>query len=493
MKITEEKIKKLLLLFMITYPIFDIRYFYNNITTLIIVIIVFVLFSFALYFYKEARKNLKWLMLYYLLVVIYIIFHHFNALNFNSLVPGNFNYSLFKECLQVLKLIIPITYLYTLYYFKLNKEDYYKIFKSWVIIISGSIIILNILKLSYGSYSDEIILANIFTWFTNHNYIYSELASKGLFMYANQISMILLILLPNIYYQYLQKQTLNDLLLIIMILISALMLGTRVSSYGSIIVLFGLLCLYIFFVIIKKEYSFNSKIIFYTITIIIIYAVLLPISPANNRRNVYNNISEEISINNVLKLSNNEQIKTSDEQLDKIDYITNNYEKKRIHKKFILESYPYQYDPDFWYDILMLPVNKRIDYRFLEISMVQRVVEINNNPKDKLFGITNTRIQNIFNIERDFVLQYYAFGVVGSLLFLGIYILLLIILFKNWIINFNYTSSVGLLILFLYLGVSYVSGNILNHLSTNLIFVYTISAFISNNQHNNKCQMVETI
>ncbi|NLL44185.1 MAG: hypothetical protein GX247_00765 [Mollicutes bacterium] len=476
MKINEEKIKNLLLLFMITYPIFDTRYFYNSITTLIRIIVIFIIFFSVIIANKESRKNLKWLIFYYILVIIYIFFHHLNALNFNSLVPGNFNYSLFKESLQILKLTTPVIFLYTLYYIKLTKEDYYKVIKSLVIIISGSIIILNILKLSYGSYNDEIILGNIFTWFTNHKFIYSELASKGLFMYANQISMILLILLPIIYYLYIKNKKRNDFLLIIILLISALMLGTRVSSYGTIIVFFMLFWLYVFFSIEKKEFDLNKKIIINSLVITIIYILLLPISPANNRLNTYNNISYKLTSNKQLELVAN-NLNPSLIEVDKIEYISNNYEEKRIHEKFILESYPYQYDPDFWYDILQLPVNQRIDYRFLEISMVKRVIEINNNPSDKLFGITNTRIQNIFNIERDFVLQYYAFGLTGLILFLGIYLYLLLFLFRQWIINFNYVTSTGLLILFLYLGAAFVSGNIINHLSTNLMFMFVIIHF----------------
>ena len=49
MKINEEKIRKLLMLFMITYPIFDIKYFYNSVTTLIRIIIVFILFLSVIY------------------------------------------------------------------------------------------------------------------------------------------------------------------------------------------------------------------------------------------------------------------------------------------------------------------------------------------------------------------------------------------------------------------------------------------------------------
>lgn len=482
MKINEEKIRKLLMLFMITYPIFDIKYFYNSVTTLIRIIIVFILFLSVIYFKKESRKKLKWLILYYGLVGIYTIFHHLNALKFHSLVPGNFNYSLFKECLQLLKLTMPVTFLYTLYYFKLKKEDYFKVIKSWVIIISGSIIVLNILKLSYGSYNDEIILGNIFVWFTNHDLLYSDLASKGLFMYANQISMIMLILLPVIYYLYLKENKNIDYLLIVIILISALMLGTRISSYGIVILLFLLLCLYMFFSIIIKEFKFDYKILMKTLILIVIYSLILPLSPAINRKNTYDNISDLSS--NKIELVTNNHVGIS--EIDKIDYIENNYESKRIYKHFILQSYPYQYDPDFWYSILEKPVQQRIDYRFLEISMVKRVIEVNNNPSDKLWGITNTRIQNIFNIERDFILQYYAFGIIGMLLFLGIYGYLFIILFKQWLKKFNYINSISLLTLFLYLLASYASGNILNHLSTNLIFTFTVTSFLHNSKLSSK-------
>jgi len=295
-------------------------------------------------------------------------------------------------------------------------------------------------------------------------------------MYANQISMILLILLPIIYYLYIKNKKRNDFLLIIILLISALMLGTRVSSYGTILLLFMLLCSYLFFSVVIKEFDLDYKVLIKTLILIVVYGLILPISPANNRRNIYTNISEKLSSNKQLELVAN-NINEGLIEVDKIEYISNNYEEKRIHEKFILESYPYQYDPDFWYDILQLPVDKRIDYRFLEISMVKRVIEINNNPSDKLFGITNTRIQNIFNIERDFVLQYYAFGITGMLLFLGLYIFLLVIVFKKWVTNFNYFNSIGLIIILLYLLASYVSGNIINHLSTNLIFVFIITQF----------------
>ncbi len=469
-------VKNMFILFMITYPFFDITFFYNRITTLIRIIIIFSFYFVLLFINKETRKSLKFLIAYYFLVIIYAFCHHLNALNFKSVVPNNFNYSLTEELLQVFKLTIPFVFLIVTYYMDLKKKDYYNVIRSWILIICGSIVILNLLKLSYSSYNNEFIQGNILVWFFKHNYNYMTLSSKGFFMYANQISLIILIMLPIIYYLFITNQEKKDLFLIILLLLSALMLGTRVSSYGIIILLFILLCLYLFFSLIIKEYNLDYKIIIKTVILIVIYIFILPFSPSNNRLNVLNNINN--TNNNDFSFFSRESGQFIEEDDIQKNNILKEFHQMRIYDVFILESYPYQYDFSFWANIFKLPLSKRMNYRFLEIAMVKRVVEINDNSYDVLWGITNTRIQNIFNIERDFVLQYYAFGIIGLFLFLGVYLYLFLSFFKNWVGQFNYLNSTSLIIVLLYLLTSYVSGNIINHLSTNLVFIFIITNFL---------------
>ena len=96
-------INKILIIFLLIQPIFDLKFFYNSISTLIRVIIIFSLTLF--YFFRKSEKGKfkflgKWqyvLLAYPILFGVYFIFHHINALNFTSLVPGNFNYSVIKE------------------------------------------------------------------------------------------------------------------------------------------------------------------------------------------------------------------------------------------------------------------------------------------------------------------------------------------------------------------------------------------------------------
>lgn len=165
--------------------------------------------------------------------------------------------------------------------------------------------------------------------------------------------------------------------------------------------------------------------------ILLVYGLLLPINPMFSRMQeraaiaeIDSNIQETNIVNeNVLEESQPIASEVSDtpapvnetpviadvsENNYMIQYIENNYEDKQLNKQFLFDNYPYQYDPEFWYNLLHNNISLTTDYRYIELSMIRRVVELSNNPMDKWFGITNTRLQNIFNIEKDFVVQYYA-------------------------------------------------------------------------------------
>jgi len=94
-----------LIIFLIIQPIFDLKIFYNSISTLIRVVIILGFFSY--YFLTNKNNKKYYLLIYPLLVFVYFIFHHINAMNFNSLVPGNFNYSIIKEGLYFVKMLCP--------------------------------------------------------------------------------------------------------------------------------------------------------------------------------------------------------------------------------------------------------------------------------------------------------------------------------------------------------------------------------------------------
>ncbi|MCI9234007.1 MAG: hypothetical protein HFH08_05380 [Bacilli bacterium] len=476
-------LKKVIFLFLVTFPIFEIMFFYNSITTLVRVILILVAYCWLLFVMKEARKSIKWVIVYLLLLGIYFLCHHFHALNFTSLVPGNFNYNIVKEFLYFLKLSMPVFLIPLFYYLRLNKNEIQKIMLSWIILISGSIVITNFFCISYGSYSDKKIVGNFISWFflKQNGYNYYDLASKGFFMYANQISTWLLLLVPLCFLWLQKSKSIASIFCTSILLFSMLILGTRVASIGGIIIFVLCFMTYLFFVFLKKE-KWDRKLLLFFLGIVIPMMIVLPFSPSVNRMNVLGSISEEpLKEEALATLVMNENGYVS---VDKREYIEMHYKEKRIAEQFILKSYPYQHDPDFWYEILNLPVEKRIDYRYLETAMVKRVLEVNDNELDKWFGITNTRIQNIFNIERDFVLQYYAFGIIGCLLFFLPYIVLGYWIIRNWFMNFSLKSSLILSVYLLYFACSYLSGNNMNHLSTIVPFLFLNLALLRKKEEN---------
>ena len=429
------------------------------------------------------------------------MFHHINALGFTSLVPGNFDYSILKEALYFVKMISPFLLIYSLYKAQLGNKKILQLMTVLCLIISLIIIITNLIGVSYGSYSDIRIKANFFEWFNpNSDYNYKDLASKGLFEFGNQISAILIMFLPfMIYNAFLNKKFINYFSLICNIW-GLFLLSTRVAVIGTIIVFVYAIAVFVIISLIQKEKVRIKPYIPFCI-LLIFYALILPLNPMFNRLERNSNIIETFneknstvssdiieeqttytsSENTASNLStvlpeNSETVKTAEvsENTNIIVFIENTYKEKKIHKAFVLEYYPYEYDPEFWYNFLQNDISLVINNRFVELSIIQRVVEINNSPLDKWFGITNTRLQNIFNIERDFVVQYYALGIIGFILVLAPYfVLLLIFIIKTLhakLKNLTVLNSLaGITIIFLF-GISYMSGNCLNALSFTIYF-----------------------
>lgn len=497
MKKIEHTLENAIIVFLIIQPIFDLKIFYNSISTLIRTITIIVLFS--IYFVKSTNKKKYWLLIYPVSLGIYGLFHHLNALNFNSVVPGNFNYSVIKECLYFIKMLVPFLLIYILVKTKINNSKLDKVIYTIVFIISLIIIITNIMGISYGSYSNEVIKANFFKWFNNsENYTYKDLASKGLFEYGNQISAVLLMFLPFVIKNFIIEKNIKNFIIAFFNTFALMLLATRVAVIGTIIVYVYTIFIIVFMKYIKKIENIQTKNIATVIILLLFYIIILPANPMFNRIDEMNNqyddtiqvdsnsisSSEESDIDNVIQgevqestASKSDMTVSPDILIEKekqIKYIQDNYKRKNIHEIFILNSYPYQYDTDFWIKILNLDIYKRTNYRYLEEQMVKRVIEINNNKYDKILGITHTRVQNIFNIEKDFIEQYYSLGIIGCILiFLPYFCIIGRYIYKS-IRSKLYICSIDNLLsvitIFMMFGIAYNSGNLLNSLSFTIYF-----------------------
>lgn len=466
-------IENVTVFFLFLLPLFSTVFLYNKISTLIQIIFVFLLLFVTLIFYKDSRKNIKWMILYYVLCLIYLGVSFYHQEYFKSLLPSSYGFNIVSELLTILKLIIPITFIYSLYYIKMPFKKYMLVLKVWCILFAGSIVLTNIFKISLGSYSDTFITKNIFEW-NKYNY-YKYTASKGYFMYANQVSALCIIFLLMFIYDYLYNSK-KSIIYVLLVSLAMLMLGTRVSTLGGLLTLVFAIIFY-FIINIFNKISIKKRIYILVIPVLG-WVLLLQVSPYNNR-----SIELNRSINSHMddtSIVDDKAIVMDDTSMnvDKTKYVYQNYNKDYLPKVFFEKYYPIKYDEEFWYNFVKNNSIDKINYRYIEKSIIRRVVEVNNNALDKYIGISNTRIQNIVNIESDFYLHYYAFGIIGSIILLVIYLILFIYAFNNFVKIQNYYAFTMLSCVVLFLFSAYLTGNIINSINTVLSFIFVVSGVI---------------
>ena len=277
---------KIFLCFYIISVILDLHIFYNSISTLIRAIFISIFFIVIL-IKEKGLKNKKFFIIYSVILLMYLLAHHLNALNFKSLVPGNFNYSFISECLYFYKMITNVLIFYIVYRLNIKYEDFKSSLKIIVLFITLSIIITDVFKLSYTAYDFSRTTIPIYNWFKNDIYDFMSGSSKGLFSMTNQLVAILLLYLPLISYESFKNKKISNYIMVILIVISMMMIGNRLAIYGTIIELFILTIIY-FIKNVKRKlnityYIFNSL-------IIVGIFMIIPYTPLSMRNYYYDAI-----------------------------------------------------------------------------------------------------------------------------------------------------------------------------------------------------------
>ena len=453
-KIDKRKIFKIIVMiyFMIS-PVFDVIYFYNHLTTLFRVSCLLIFVTITVTLYKESRKTLLFLVAYYLSLLGYLVVSYFHSKGFYSIAP-NVSFNLLSEAMTLLKLSMPFTILFVLKYQDFDRKDFFRVVNVWIILIGGSIVLLNICGLSLASYTGEFTNYSIFSWRKGMDMRLT--ATKGLFAYTNQEVAILLMLLVLAIYEFIKIDK-KSIILISIVSLSLIMLGSRISTYGGLAVLVFVILLYLGYNLAFKKKI--SKSVLWLTPIVIFWIVILPISPNSFRVQEIENATKN-------KESNDQRILSdSDEDLkfkEELEFIDNSINKNLIGEQFYRDFYPYQYDTEFWKDVVAKQNEMKLDYRKIETMIVQRVWEIDGRKTNILFGISNSRIQSMMNVERDFVLHFYAFGIIGGLIALLFYLFALGHLTLVSIREKSFMNLTIALCFCLFVISAFLSGNILN-------------------------------
>ncbi len=497
----------LLILFVVIQPILDIHYLYtekvvNTIgfspSTIIRIIIIGILGILTILTLKDKKA---WIIagIYLGLVGIYTAMHLLNARDFYTLVPNDLNYSVVGELFYIIRMLIPMAVIFVTMTTEISTKDYEKAIKIILLLISVSIVISNIFKFSLTSYGKEMISGNIFDWFNQgySQYNYLKLASRGPFNSANQLSALLCLLLPTMFGIYTYDKSKINLATILLTILSMIMIGTKVALYGAIIVVIVYVAMLLIAKLLKQDILIDKKILAVIGLSTLLIAGLYAKSPSINRGAVEsgykaNTEKEEVKedgtqdkkedIKKEIKKEGKKDNESIPMKQGMVEYVENNFIDAKIKYDFITQCYPYQYDPEFWIEIMELPVSQRTDYRFLELKMHQRVKDINDNPKDDWLGIGFTRTEHLFTLERDFVYQYYSLGLIGVILFLGPYVLItlgcLIKIIAEIKQKFNVKHAMVCFGTLFILAVSVYSGNIMDALTITIILAFNLAKLV---------------
>ena len=454
-----DNINKFLLIFLLVQPLCDIYMllvgekwdvFGISIVTLfrtITVVTIYAIVAFSQIKYKYKLKFLYISLTYLLLVFTYVFLHHLNIISFDTYYIKTNSYNAITEAMYALRLLIPVLLMYAIVLTRPNKKQLENIILIVVAIISVTIILTNVFKVSIASYSpgNNKITYNFLEWFTNSDLHYRKTLSKGLFVSANQIGALLVILLPIVIYKTLKSKSIISFIVLLLQIISMVLVGTRVASYGWMFVAVSLIIVYITLIILKIQSKPSLQSILIVFIIFAIGVFLYSKSPANNREfassyeGMYQeNVNGDLNTQNFISIEEFDNILKSKESMinyvgsDTEDirynamckYIEENYMYHYITEKYIKQIYPYQDDPEFWVELFKEPVSYKGDSRAREVAIIKRIKDNNNNlVLDTLLGVGATPLNNReYMIENDLISHYYNLGIVGTIIFILPYI-----------------------------------------------------------------------
>lgn len=481
------KIKTGLFWFILIQPFLDIYFFYvppiinifpfspSTIIRMIFLGILFLLF----WRQKKGELKIKFIFSYVALLIIYFLIHLQRIYHVYTLSPDTLGISISGELFYIIRMIVPLVVLLISSHVKFNEQNLKQIIYGLVGLISGSIVITNFFKISLASYGGGWIHGSIFTW-ASHRYSFYGLASKGLFYFANSISAVEVMLLPLLMYYVIKRVSWINLILIFTHFLALFMIGTKTASFGFILTMIIMLFIYLYFSFVKKEFTFSIKIVAIIGLLLGLSAVLLPISPTMNRSQSNEYVastreSDKESLKNRDK-ELAEHAKTKGKETKLMKYIRKNYSKYSLESRFLESNYSYRVDPQFWLSVMKWPLADRINYRKIETSMLNRVKKVSNNPLDDWLGIGYTRMNKIFNLERDFVSQWYSMGYIGVLLLIMPYVCVLLwAIFKviySYQDKFTFKNISYLLAIGLILALSLYSGNVMDFLMDTILLAF---------------------
>ena len=502
--LNKENILTLIFILVALHPIYELDWCFNGVvgpdipirlSTLInfivlplLVIVVFVLFE------KNKKKVLIGFGIYAIVFCIYFVLHLLSARTLIEDIHLSYTFLYYPkdEIVYTVTLLLPLVYVYVFNFADIKEKMIENISLITSMLISLPIIISNIFGFGLTTYRDEL-RGNIFDWFKlpfdSKEHHPRRYATAFFFKEGNTIGILLVMLLVFQYYFLIKEKNKKKKVLLLLSIVfstfSMLILGTRVATYGAIIVPIAVLVLYLIYLLLKKE-TLNKIFICVSVLMIVVSSIILPYSPA------YQNQLFDASDYSTLKLEDSyragkrQAILNGAEGFEPfsaawVDYYVYVFDEYKFlanvtPSDYYEYYYDYHVDPKFWVDLVFdYELEERVNTRQVETIFYKYKWNNYMTLYQKLFGFTfGIFMRGGINIERDFIQQFYSYGYLGFPLVMGPWLVLfgyVIYLFIKRLFEKKVTLYQLCILMSIGLGVvsGIISGHTFDELSTSMI------------------------
>lgn len=420
--------------------------------------------------------------LYSIILVIYLFFHCYNMLQFDTNIITGTSINVIVECYVIIRAyVLPIMVLYMLLYIRTTEECFLKTIVGASSFISCVIVVTNLLKVSYISYAsnlekNEMIHQNIIEWFTkNPPMDLNLITSKGWFYSGNQIGLILLMLFPIVIYYAIKNNRKRTYLLIVIQVVAMIMVATKTAALGSIVVMVIMIGLLILFGILYKKWKEYLKKAFVIAIILCCSILLVQVSP----------VKKMIGLQELSYISGQEEeLKSELEDFSSGELDTDEFSKFMYKYYYIygiqeeyVKLFPVEKYPEFWLSVISDENKSQANFRKFKKRIYTEVEKENANPKDEYLGIGYTT--NFPYLEKDIIAQNVWFGKIGTILLIGPFLIIFIIASVKILLNmkkkFNMFNCILGLSICGGLGASLLAGHLFGYFFPILIFAYIVA------------------
>lgn len=539
--INEKVVLTLLIGLVVLQPVFDLDYLIADwldqfglprLSTIIRFIIIPLLVLFVFIHDKHKKSTVILGGFYGVALAIYFYFHCQNAIEvFPKLYfPSNFYFDTFQELTYVLTLTLPYALIYCFY--KMDTNDYLvqMVVTASSLLTAVPIFIGDIVPFGLSTYVGKT-KGNFLSWFylifDESHEIPKYYTSKFFFKEGNTIGILMFMVLPLLYYYFhhakKKEHKIGYGILIFIHSLSMMILGTRVATYGAVLVPAAYLVLCVFFSLLKKE-SWSKSTLLFTAISTLVFGLILPYSPAVKNQQIDAKNDLALAENGMADQGRNELannritvIKESDPayiHMFEVYGIKARYAQS-ISKEYYLDYYDYRLDPYFWVEmILNRPLEERVggrniqkiffEYKWndgrLDIKLDPNGNEEGDNVQTIYFNGCNftspclttmnralglgysTFMNGSIVLEKDFVQQYYTFGPLGAFLLLspwiGLTLVGVFLLFKYFKINFNLLNACYAMAVVFAFGSGFMSGHVLDQFLTSTMMALFVAILL---------------